>query len=393
MARKKVKLAWIENSSARRASLTKRRQRLVKKVTELTTLCGEPIVWPSREEVERLLRKFNEVPEVESMKRSMNLETYYKEMISKSQDQLRKQNRKNKEMEVGQLMLQIEQGKMPDDFNVNELDDLIWYGETMRTDIRKLMEFYEQFPSSSVGLTQGDAPLPPPPPQGRAPAVCQTIGIANAGVGDKDTSEVYSFFLSVTLCYQSSLVSNFIFTRKSFLLCIYPFASNCLLSLGQCHQLPSPIFMKRLHFFIHSLLPLYTIRVTYCFCQPRPSHGGSSRIAPESGLTGFSYGCSSSAAIEPRPSMPPFGYDSSSSVRTTNPELPPFEPLRDDLLKGNNIGPFDNDMGPGQYPLGPLESSSPASDIGGNPLRFFGGESSSHGAAGSCEIGPFYDKN
>ncbi|PPD96032.1 hypothetical protein GOBAR_DD06923 [Gossypium barbadense] len=335
MTRKKVKLAWIENSSARRASLTKRRQRLVKKVTELTTLCGVEggiVIY----KVERLLRKFNEVPEVESMKRSMNLETYYKEMISKSQDQLRKQNRKNKEMKVGQLMFQIEQGKMPDDFNVNELDDLIWYGETMRIDIRKLMEFYEQFPSSSVGLTQGDAPLPPPPPQGRAPAVCQTIGIANVGVGDKDTSEGFP--------WKDRLNSN----------------TNTNYIRGE---------------------------------QPRPSHGGSSRIAPESGLTGFSYGCSSSAAIEPRPSMPPFGYDSSSSVRTANPELPPFEPLRDDLLKGDNIGPFDNDMGPGQYPLGPLESSSPASDIGGNPLRFFGGEGSSHGAAGSREIGPFDDKN
>ncbi|TYH54345.1 hypothetical protein ES332_D09G161600v1 [Gossypium tomentosum] len=325
----------------------------------------EPIVWPSREEVERLLRKFNEVSEVESMKRSMNLETYYKDMISKSQDQLRKQNRKNKEMKVGQLMLQIEQGKMPaqnravtmpDDFNVNELDDLIWYGETMRTDIRKLMEFYEQFPSSSIGLTQGDAPLPPPPPQGRAPAVCQTIGIANAGVGDKDTSEGFPWKDRLN----SNTNTNYIRGEAS---------SSIRREMG----------------------------LTYCCAEacktPRPSHGGSSRIAPESGLTGFSYGCSSSAAIEPRPSMPPFGYDSSSSVRTTNPELPPFEPLREDLLKGDNIGPFDNDMGPGQYPLGPLESSSPASDIGGNPLRFFGGESSSHGAAGNCEIGPFDDKN
>ncbi|MBA0637414.1 hypothetical protein Godav_005211, partial [Gossypium davidsonii] len=40
MTGKRVKLAWIENSSARRASLRKRRQGLVKKVTELTTLCG-----------------------------------------------------------------------------------------------------------------------------------------------------------------------------------------------------------------------------------------------------------------------------------------------------------------------------------------------------------------
>ncbi|TYI10817.1 hypothetical protein ES332_A09G167300v1 [Gossypium tomentosum] len=341
MTRKKVKLAWIENSSARKASLRKRRQGLVKKVTELTTLCGveggiviysrneeEPIVWLSREEVERLLRKFNEVPEVERMKRSMNLETYYKEMISK-------------------------------------------------TDIRKLMEFYEQFPSSSVGLTQGDAPLPPPPPQGRAPAVGQTIGIANAGVGDKDTSEYFPREDRLN----SNTNTNYIRGEAS---------SSIRREMGLTyHNLFAAATGDHLKLPGSSLGGVGNSSLQ----QPRPSHGGSSRTAPEPGLTGFSYGGSSSAAIEPRSSMPPFGYDSSSSVRTANPDLPPFEPLRDDLLKGDNIGPFDNDMGPGHYPLGPLESSSPASDFGGNPSRFFGGESSSHGAAGSRETGPFDDKN
>ncbi|KAH1048788.1 hypothetical protein J1N35_039572 [Gossypium stocksii] len=74
----------------------------------------------------------------------MNLETYYKEMISKSHDQLRKETRKTKEME----------GEKPDDFSVNELDDIKWYVETMRTNMGKFKEFYEKFPRSSVGLTQ-----------------------------------------------------------------------------------------------------------------------------------------------------------------------------------------------------------------------------------------------
>ncbi|KAB2066291.1 hypothetical protein ES319_A09G150200v1 [Gossypium barbadense] len=362
MTGKKVKLAWIENSSARKASLRKRRQGLVKKVTELTTLCGveggivmytkneeEPIVWPSREQMEQLLRRFNEIPEVERMKKSMNLETYYKEMISKSQDQLRKETRKTKEMEVDQLMLQFEQGKKLDDFSVNELDDIKWYMETMRTDMGKIKEFYEKFPPSSVGPTRGDVPLlpPPPPPQGRAPAVGQTIGIADVGVGDKDTFEDFP--------WEDPLNAN---TNTNYI------RGSSLGGAGS----------SSLH-------------------QPRPSHGGNSSIAPEPGLTGFSYGGNSSAAIEPRPPMPPFGYDSSSSVGTANPELPPFEPLSDDLLKVDSLGPFDNDMGPGHFPLGPLESSSPASDFGGNPLRFFGGESSSHGAEGNCETGPFDDNN
>ncbi|KAK5841176.1 hypothetical protein PVK06_010085 [Gossypium arboreum] len=40
MRRKKVTLAWISNDSARRASLKKRRLGLMKKMSELTTLCG-----------------------------------------------------------------------------------------------------------------------------------------------------------------------------------------------------------------------------------------------------------------------------------------------------------------------------------------------------------------
>ncbi|PPR95948.1 hypothetical protein GOBAR_AA24724 [Gossypium barbadense] len=337
MTGKKVKLAWIENSSARKASLRKRRQGLVKKVTELTTLCGveggivmytkneeEPIVWPSREQMEQLLRRFNEIPEVERMKKSMNLETYYKEMISKSQDQLRKETRKTKEMEVDQLMLQFEQGKKLDDFSVNELDDIKWYMETMRTDMGKIKEFYEKFPPSSVG------------------------------VGDKDTFEDFP--------WEDPLNAN----------------TNTNYIRGDHLTLPGSSLGGAGSSSLH---------------QPRPSHGGNSSIAPEPGLTGFSYGGNSSAAIEPRPPMPPFGYDSSSSVGTANPELPPFEPLSDDLLKVDSLGPFDNDMGPGHFPLGPLESSSPASDFGGNPLRFFGGESSSHGAEGNCETGPFDDNN
>ncbi|PPD96033.1 hypothetical protein GOBAR_DD06924 [Gossypium barbadense] len=390
MTGKRVKLAWIENSSARRASLRKRRQGLVKKVTELTTLCGveggiviytkneeEPIVWPSREEMEQLLRKFNEIPEVERMKKSMNLETYYKGMISKSQDQLRRETRKTKEMEVGQLMLQIEQGKKLDDFSVNELDDMKWYMETMRTDMGKLKEFYEKFPPSSVGPTQGDVPLPPPPPQGSAPAVGQNIGIADAGVGDKDTFEDFPWEDPLN----ANTNTNYIRGEAS---------SSIRREMGLTYHDPFAAVTGD-----HLTLPGSSLggAGSSSLHQPRPSHGGNSSIAPEPGLTGFSYGGNTSAAIEPRPPMPPFGYGSSSSVGTANPELPPFEPLSDDLLKGDSLGPFDNDMGPGHFPLGPLESSSPASDFGGNPLRFFGGESSSHGAEGNRETGPFDDKN
>ncbi|TYI05952.1 hypothetical protein ES332_A10G125200v1 [Gossypium tomentosum] len=126
MTRKKVKLAWIANNTTRRASLKKRRLGLVKKVMDLTTLCGieaclviyspdeqEPMVWPSQEEARRLIQKF-----------------YQK--VSKLQDQLKKMNKKNVEVE------------MVDEFNVNELDCLIW----------KHIEYYQQVPFSLAASTQ-----------------------------------------------------------------------------------------------------------------------------------------------------------------------------------------------------------------------------------------------
>ncbi|GLU17378.1 hypothetical protein SLE2022_337480 [Rubroshorea leprosula] len=68
MTRKKVKLQYISNDSARKASFKKRKKGLMKKASELTTLCGidagaivyspydsQPEIWPSPARVQRVL--------------------------------------------------------------------------------------------------------------------------------------------------------------------------------------------------------------------------------------------------------------------------------------------------------------------------------------------------
>ncbi|KAK8632926.1 hypothetical protein V6N13_073305 [Hibiscus sabdariffa] len=176
MTRRKVELAWITNQSARRASLKKRRASLLKKVLELTTLCGikaclvmyspgeqEPMTWPSPDEAKQLIKKFYFVPELERLKRTMTMEMYMTEKLSKVQNDLMKLNMKNKEAEVGRYMLQIHHGKMMDDFNFHELEALIWFAETRRTILRKRVEFYKQVsyplvgPSDLQPLPQGPA--------------------------------------------------------------------------------------------------------------------------------------------------------------------------------------------------------------------------------------------
>jgi hypothetical protein len=174
MTRKKVKLSWIVNDSARKASLKKRRIGLLKKVSELTTLCGvsafaiiyspddeEAAVWPSHQEVQHLLERFQSVPEIEQCRKMMNQDSYLRERTTKFLEQLRKQQRKNKEMEMGHLMQQIHQGRKLDELEMSEMTSLAWFLEQKMKDGGKMVEYFPQNPL---------APGSFPPPESAAPA-------------------------------------------------------------------------------------------------------------------------------------------------------------------------------------------------------------------------------
>ena len=66
---------------------------------------------------------------------------------------------------------------------------------------------------------------------------------------------INSLLLSVAFSYQSCLVADIILLGKSFFLCKYPFASNCLLSFWQLCQLSCVVLLKGLHLFIHCTSP------------------------------------------------------------------------------------------------------------------------------------------
>ena len=169
-----MKLSWIVNDSARKASLKKRRIGLLKKVSELTTLCGvsafaiiygpddeEAAVWPSHQEVQQLLARFQSVPEMEQCRKMMNQDSYLRERSTKSLEQLRKQQKKNKEMEMGHLMQQIHQGKKLDELEMSEMTSLAWFLEQKMKDGGKIVEYIPQNPF---------APGSFPPPESAAPA-------------------------------------------------------------------------------------------------------------------------------------------------------------------------------------------------------------------------------
>ncbi|XP_007028008.2 PREDICTED: agamous-like MADS-box protein AGL28 [Theobroma cacao] len=200
MARKKVKLAWIVNDSARKASLKKRRLGLLKKVNELTTLCGvnacviicspdetEPVVWPSQDVVQQQLVRFQSMPELERQKKMMNQETYLREKVTKEQEQLTKCQRRNKEIQMTHFMHQINQGKGLNELNLSELLGLTWFVEEKIKEIRKRIEFFQQVSFAPAGAHHH--PHLPFPPQG--PAVNETARIGSGSAchgGDGRTS-------------------------------------------------------------------------------------------------------------------------------------------------------------------------------------------------------------
>ncbi|KAI3988703.1 hypothetical protein MKX01_027245 [Papaver californicum] len=99
MERKKVQLAYIADASARRVSFSKRRRGLLKKVTELSTLCAvnacvilygpydpQPYVCPSQPEAHRVLMRFKSLPAIDQYRnanKQLNQESFTRNRIQK----------------------------------------------------------------------------------------------------------------------------------------------------------------------------------------------------------------------------------------------------------------------------------------------------------------------
>src|SRR5438105_9393528 len=101
MARKKVTLQWIVNDATRYATYKKHRKGLMKKASELSTLCdmdtcvvtygegdSQPEVWPSVAEAARVLARFKAMPELDQCKKMLDMEGFLKQRIGKLNEQL-----------------------------------------------------------------------------------------------------------------------------------------------------------------------------------------------------------------------------------------------------------------------------------------------------------------
>ncbi|KAL1365398.1 hypothetical protein HN51_013435 [Arachis hypogaea] len=172
MTRKKVKLAFIVNDSARKATFKKRKKGLLKKVDELSTLCGidacaiiyspydpQPEVWPSPLGVQQVLSKFRRMPEMEQSKKMVNQESFLRQRIAKSTEQLKKQTKENREKEMTQLMFQyLGEGNIMHNVNMLDLNDLAYLIDQYLKDINRRIELLTRESQS-----QSQPPMPPPP--------------------------------------------------------------------------------------------------------------------------------------------------------------------------------------------------------------------------------------
>lgn len=169
MTRKKVKLAYIVNDSARKATFKKRKKGLMKKVSELSTLCGidacaiiygpyesQPEVWPSSIGVQRVLSKFRRMPELEQSKKMVNQESFLRQRIQKVKDQLTKQRKDNREKEMTQLMFQyLGDDKTMQNISMLDLNDMAWLIDQYLKDINRRVGMLSK---NSQGQSQMVAP-------------------------------------------------------------------------------------------------------------------------------------------------------------------------------------------------------------------------------------------
>ncbi|KAI3925922.1 hypothetical protein MKW98_028058 [Papaver atlanticum] len=115
MARKKIKLAYIADANARRATFKKRRSGLLKKVSQLSTLCDvnacavvygpydrQPEIWPQQPEARSVIARFKRSREEQFTyaDKQLNPESYTRSRVGKINEQFFKHRRENHYMEL-----------------------------------------------------------------------------------------------------------------------------------------------------------------------------------------------------------------------------------------------------------------------------------------------------
>ncbi|KAK9271095.1 hypothetical protein L1049_026684 [Liquidambar formosana] len=137
MGRKKVRHEFIINDSIRRTTFKKRKASLLKKD-----------VWPSLPEAHRVIEMFKSLPTMKRSKNLMDQEGFLKKTISKSKETLKKQKKKNQELEIKLLMSECL--KITDMNNLEHLKELSCLLDEKNKQITKMIELKKSSISAQV---------------------------------------------------------------------------------------------------------------------------------------------------------------------------------------------------------------------------------------------------
>ncbi|ESQ49471.1 hypothetical protein EUTSA_v10021183mg [Eutrema salsugineum] len=159
MTRKKLNLAYITNDSMRKATFNKRKRGFVKKIHELSVLCGieacaviyspfssGPEVWPSNSGVKEVVEKFVMLPEIEQEKKMVDHEGFLRQSINKTMENNDKKTKENKERMMKEVMFEFLGGQ----------GDMLSLTDKTREDLCKYIDQYlkELYHHRNQTLTQ-----------------------------------------------------------------------------------------------------------------------------------------------------------------------------------------------------------------------------------------------
>ncbi|XP_021898171.1 agamous-like MADS-box protein AGL80 [Carica papaya] len=178
MKGRKVKLDLISDESSRKITFQKRKKGLMKKASELATLCGinlcvmiyspyntQPEIWPSPLGVQSVINDFSAMSKRDQNKKMLNQGTYLRQSIKKANDQLNKLRKDNRDKEITQFMSESLNGKPLTNLTAKDLKDLDCKIKYFSNDIDKMIDKHittdqkfenGQTKTSGIDLNDGD---------------------------------------------------------------------------------------------------------------------------------------------------------------------------------------------------------------------------------------------
>ncbi|KAI5669928.1 hypothetical protein M9H77_19781 [Catharanthus roseus] len=165
MPKKKVKLAFVMDAAARKATYKKRTKSLLKKVGEVSALCGieacaiilspydsEPKVWPNPLGVQRVVAMFNRKNKKEQTSKMFNQETFLRQMNSKLKRQFINQQTETCDKDITLLMFELltcREGLQ--NLTLQDLNALCWKIEQKLSEVNARMETINMASETAIG--------------------------------------------------------------------------------------------------------------------------------------------------------------------------------------------------------------------------------------------------